>query len=41
MLIALSLLSEMDTDSPNLTDTSHSESSEVSQWGHLNSARKY
>ena len=31
MVIALSLLDEMENNSPNLTDTSNSESSEVSQ----------
>ena len=31
MVIALSLLAEMENNSPNLTDTSNSESSEVSQ----------
>ena len=31
MVIALSLLAKMENNSPNLTDTSNSESSEVSQ----------
>ena len=31
MVIALSLLDEMENNSPNLTDTSNSESSDVSQ----------